>query len=181
MDAMRINERILEIADESGIARDSAMGVLLPLHHGYRPVFVPRKTHEKLMEAGIFSEDRDMIVTWHVPLFEGQTEDAFEWVRGEYMDLFRRASPSKAVYATEALRRMKRMFAENPDVRKGEVLGATEMYLSRTDPTYVMWPNYFIRKGAGVNLQEPILHWVGEYRRERDRGIAPKSARRALL
>jgi len=178
--SFRVNGRVIDLVDGLGIRRDDALGCLITLYYHVRPGYVPPSVKGALEGAGIFTDGPDGMVTWHVPLFEG-AETAFGWVRDEYCALFREVSPDRPVYAAESLRRMKKFFAEHPDIRKDEVMAATRMYLRATDPNFVRQPNYFISKGGGADRQDPLLNWVERYREEVAAGAAERVGRRVLL
>jgi len=178
---LRVSGKAIALMDSLGIRRDDALGYLIPLYYHVRPAYVPPSVKAALDGSGMYTDGGDGIVTWHVPLFEG-VETAFGWVRDEYCALFRQACPDRPTYAAESLRRMKKFFAEHPDIRKDEVLGATEMYLRSTEASYVRQPNYFITKGAGADRQDPLLGWVERYREEREKWEAAEDdGRRTLL
>ena len=64
---------------------------------------------------------------------------------------------------------MKRLFVENPDIRKDEVMGATEFYLKNTDPKFIRLSHYFIQKGIGVDKISDLTTWIDKYRKYQDR------------
>lgn len=91
-------------------------------------------------------------------------EDKWNWVSTEYIALFE--AIGKRPHKRETLSRMKNLFKNNPDIRKDEIIAATEMYLDATNPKYVRFPHYFISKGVGNNKTEDILTWIELYREQ---------------
>ena len=90
----------------------------------------------------------------------------FDWVKEEYIPLFKQKNPKKGTHAREATARMKKLFAEFPDVRKDEVLKATQNYLLATDADYIRNPHYFIIKGSGTGKIMDILTWIDRLREQ---------------
>lgn len=153
---MTINSRVLEILEESRIKKDDGICYLLSLYYGYEPSYIPDILKQKINISKIVENEQGTI-KWNIALFDGQ-ETAFEWVKTEYVELFRQAG--KATHVREALTRMKKLFAKNPEVRKEDVIEATKMYLYNTDIKYVRFPHYFIEKGSGVEKTSDLLDWI---------------------
>ena len=62
---------------------------------------------------------------------------------------------------------MKKFFAENPEVRKEDVVNATQMYFSSlTDRQYLTSSHYFIYKGVGRDKLSALAVWVERYQQE---------------
>lgn len=160
---MTLNSKILEILSEVGISKDDGVCYLISLYYGLHPSYIPEELKIKMNMTGIFKVD-DMTrqdIQWIIPLFSEQ-QTAFEWVKTEYIELFK--SVGKGTHSREAITRMKKLFASNPDIRKEDILGATRMYINSTSPTYVRLPHYFIEKGTGGDKTQDILEWVDKYR-----------------
>ena len=153
---MTINSRILEILEEVRIRKDDGICYLLSLFYGYKPDYIPELLKQKMNITKIVVEEHGSL-RWNVPLFEEQ-ETAFDWVKTEYVELFR--DSGKASHSREAITRMKKLFAKNPDIRKEDVIKATEMYLYNTESKYVRYPHYFIEKGTGAEKTNDILEWI---------------------
>lgn len=155
---MKINSRILEIFKEFNIHKDDGLTFLLTLYYDLYPNYIPMDVSSKVYASRIV-ENGNTGLQWNVPLFEEQ-QTAFDWVEKEYVALFE--SVGKATNKREATTRMKQLFAKNPDIRKEEVLGATELYLF--NEKYPRLPHYFIEKGKGVDKTQDILDWIDKYR-----------------
>jgi len=170
---MKVSEKAVEILREAGLGKADGLCPLLCLHHGIRPSYIPDEVWNKAV--GLFTgPDGD----WAVPLFEGM-DTGFQWAREEYAQIFTAARPDHAPYARETVARMRKLFAENPDFRKEEVLGAARMYVRNTDPRYVMRPHYFIQKGVGAAMTQTVIGWVEQYRKEQNKEA--KTLRNRLL
>lgn len=157
---MKINSRIVEILTEFNIRQEDGICYLISLFHGYEPTYIPEHLKVKVNMTGII-ENEQGTAKWNIPLYDG-VETAFGWVEEKYVKLF--AVINKDSNGRQALVRMKRLFAANPDIRVEEVLGATEMYIRNTERTYVRLPHYFIEKGKGVEKTQDILDWIDKYR-----------------
>lgn len=164
---MEINTDIYEVLEDFKIKREDGICYLLSLYFGFSPTYIPEDVKlkinlSKIIEIEIIKDKKDRI-KWNIPLFEGQ-EVAFEWVKTEYVELFR--PYGKASNVKDATDRMKKLFAKNPDIRKEEVLGATEMYLysEAHRPMFIRMPHYFIEKGRGGERTQDILDWIDKYR-----------------
>lgn len=155
---MEINDEILEILEEYKIRREDGIPYLLSLYFGYNPTYIPNDIKLKVNLSKIVEVDGTSF-KWNIPLFAGQ-EIAFEWVRTEYVALFK--AVGKGTHHREATDRMKRLFAKHPDIRKEEVLGATELYLY--NDKFPRLPHYFIEKGKGGERTQDILEWIDKYR-----------------
>lgn len=155
-----INEKIKEILREFSISEKEGVPYLIALYYGYEPDYFPDYLKTKINHTKIVENGRSGL-DWNVPLFDG-VNTAFGWVKDEYIALFSKIG--KGTNARESTSRMKSLFAKNPDVRKDEVIGATEMYLLATDPKFVRKPHYFIQKGVGGAKTEDILDWIDSYR-----------------
>lgn len=163
---MTINEELLEILKDNSINKSDAICYLLSLYYGYKPTYIPRELKIKINTTKIIVE-KDGNLHWNIPLFEEQ-EVGFEWVDSEYIELFKERKPSEGRYKRECIKRMKALFAKHPDIRKDEVIGATILYLSATDPTYIRKPHFFIQKGQGVSKIQDILDWIERYRETKE-------------
>lgn len=157
---MKINEKIIETLKEVGIAPKEGLTYLLALYFETSTVSIPIEVKNKVNLSGIVYSNSSGLA-WKIPLFEnGQAEDAWSWVEKDYIGLFKKIG--KGTNKREALVRMKALFKENPSIRKEDVLGATEMYLSEIK--FPRLPHYFIQKGIGVAKIQDILEWIDKYK-----------------
>lgn len=158
---MEINNEILEIFQEFKIQKDNGICYLLSLYYGYKPDYIPDNFKQKMNTTGIYTEEKGSI-KWNIPLFEGQ-QTAFDWVKTEYVTLFKEANDAKGGHVREATTLIKQVFAKNPSIRKDDILGATRLYIQNTDPRFIMLPHYFIQKGKGGEKTQTLLTWLDKY------------------
>lgn len=174
---MKINRTIVEYLSAVKVGEIYGVPYLLALYFGYDPIYVPKDLKELVASSGIYRRDGSTIV-WLVPLFEGQ-EVAFDWVETEYLKLFEPIGKNK--HKRECISRMKSLFRTHPDIRKEDVLSATRLYLSNTDPRFVRMPHYFISKGVGADKVQDILEWIDKYRQRQERILEDRDDSRRLL
>ncbi len=98
-------------------------------------------------------------------------DPAWNWVKTEYCEAFKRKNHERGGRIKEATLRMKKMFAENPHIRKEDVMGTVKMYLNATDSRFVMFPHYFLKKGVGNNATYEFLNWYDKYMQQKDSHI----------
>lgn len=155
-----INEEIKKILREFNISEKDGIPYLLSLHFGYFPEYFPDYLKSRINLTKIVDSSGNGI-TWNIPLFAGGVSK-FDWVKDRYIELFKKVG--KGTNVRESTVRMKRLFAENPEIRIDDVIGATEMYLTATDSKFVRMPHYFIQKGSGGAKTEDILDWIDRYK-----------------
>lgn len=158
---MTINPVLKTAIKESGISVDDGLTVLLAMNFGLRVPEELSHIETQLLAAKIIVVEGQE-VKWFAPMFEGM-ETAFEWVV-DWIKLFKTANPVKTSGVKETTTRMKKFFAQNPDIRKDEVIAATEMYIRNTEAKYLMLPTYFIFKGKGAETTYTLLNWIDRYR-----------------
>ena len=164
---MTINKKILETFEANNINKADGICYLLSLYYGYKPTYIPKEFKIKMNFTKIY-EEKNKSFHWNVPLFEEQDTN-FEWVRKEYIELFRQKNPDKGIYKNECIKRIKRLFAEYPEIRKQDIIQATKMYLQETDYRFIRQPHYFIEKGVGVSKTQDILEWVELYKEQKEK------------
>lgn len=160
---MTINEELYPILTEFKIVREDGIAYLLMKYFGCKPTFVPDDLITKMNMTGIYYVDNSNSLQWRMPLFNDQ-QTAFDWVKNEYVQLFVDANPEKRGNGNSSVRLMKQFFANNPDVRKEEVIEATKMYIRNTDSRFIRLSHYFISKGKGLNKIEELKDWIEKYR-----------------
>lgn len=88
-----------------------------------------------------------------------QMED-LEWVTTKYIPLFRKANPKIVVEKRECMERMAWFMKTNPGVNRDIILEATRVYISNTNPKFLMRPYYFIRKKRGGVWSCELKGWT---------------------
>lgn len=167
---MKINEDIIEMIQELNLNKDDVICYLITLYYGYNPSYIPDVLKIKLNTLKIY-EVRKNILYWNIPLFKDQIT-AFDWVKTEYCDLFKKHNPERAGNVKESIIRLQKLFAKNPDIRKDDVINATKMYLLNTDYKFIRFPHYFIEKGIGTDKTYDLLEWIEKYKliKEQEQG-----------
>lgn len=162
---MTINTEIREILRTFSIPVDDGLSYLISVYYDVRPSYTPLLIVEKINRTGIIVlEMPSKTIRWNIPLFNEQPTN-FEWVMTDWMIMFAKANKERKGGNKECVTRMKKFFAENPDIRKDEVMGATEMYFKTvTNPSFVITSHYFITKGMGADRVSALLQWVEKYR-----------------
>jgi len=153
---MEINKKIFDILKGFNIDRDEGLTCLLAFKHNITPdIDWFGKTIKQLNLTHIYEkgyENKDLI--WKVPLYQSETGEAvdkWDWVTSEYREMFKDVNKERAGSGNSCVKKMKKVFAENPEIRKEDVIEATKMYLSsfrdgQKDPQYLSSADYFIRK-----------------------------------
>lgn len=162
---MRINPQIEQILQEFGIPREDGLAYLLSVYFDVRPSYTPPLLVQRINVTNILGIDSEKQLMWHHPLFDEQeTVTKWDWIR-DWVDLFGKVNKSRKGSISTCIVRMKAFFAQNPDVRKDEVIAATEMYLRNvTNPDYLITSYYFIYKDKGKDRTSPLEEWIEKYR-----------------
>lgn len=109
----------------------------------------------------------EQIVNFIYDNLEGTLKDEklgpWDWVKTEYVAMFKAKNPDKGGHVKESVSRMKKMFAANPEIRKEDVLLTVKLYLSQTDSRFIRLPHYFLKKGQGANAIYEFDTWYEKY------------------
>lgn len=162
---MTVNPEIKTTLIAFNIAVNDGLTYLFAVYFDTKPSYVPQIIIDKITRTGIVSlDERTKTLQWNMPLFEEQITN-FEWVGTQWVPMFEKANKDRKGGVREATSRMKKFFALNPDIRKDEVMAATEMYIkSVLNVNYLITSHYFISKGAGADKTSSLLQWVENYR-----------------
>lgn len=162
---MEINPQIKSVLQQFNIPVEDGLAYLLSIYFDCRPSYTPTLLVQRMNVTNILGIDANRQVIWHIPLFEkGDSEDKWLWVI-EWNAEFKRINSKRKAPDKDVLTRMKAFFADNPDVRKEEVIEGTNLYfksLSHSD--YLITSHYFISKGVGRDRTSSLLGWVEKYR-----------------
>ena len=166
-----INSEILSTLRSYKINSEQAQMYLLGIYFNLDTESIPEITKKKVNALGIVEREyRDNSSTphrlkWRVPLFNEEKNEAFDWIES-YRELFAVRNPERKGTKAAVMARMKKFFAEHPEVRKQDVRQATEAYLRTvTDPQYLKSAHKFISEGTGFNkvsMLEQFLETVKE-------------------
>jgi hypothetical protein len=162
---MRINPQINQVLTEFGIPVNDGVAYLLSIHFDCRPSYTPPNLIQRINVTNILGISSKKELLWNVPLFADENADEkWHWViawNKSFKDLnSKRTAPDKDV-----IKRMKAFFADNPDVRKEEVIGGTKLYFSSLNSAeYLTSSHYFISKGVGRDRVSNLELWVNRYK-----------------
>lgn len=179
---MTINSEIKIILNNFGIPVDDGLSHLVSIYFGLKPSYTPIAIVEKINRTGIISNTESQTgLQWNVPLFDEQVT-GFEWVTKEYLQLFKDKNKDRAGGAKESISRMKKFFANNPAIRKDDVIEATKMYLKQVgNPNYIITSHYFIYKGVGADKTQTLLHWVEKYLESKQDSLEDRTTHNTMM
>ncbi len=161
---MKINPQIVTVLQEFNIPVADGVAYLLSIYFNCRPSYTPPLLVQRMNVTNILGIDANREVIWHIPLFEQDSQDKWQWVV-EWNAEFKRINKLRKGPDKDVITRMKAFFADNPDVRKEEVIGATDLYFkSLNSAEYLISSHYFISKGVGRDRVSALYGWVEKYR-----------------
>jgi hypothetical protein len=161
---MKINPQIVSVLQEYNIPVNDAVAYLLSIYFNCRPSYTPPLLVQRMNVTNILGIDSNREVVWHIPLFTGESQEKWDWVK-EWNEEFRKINPKRKGSDKDCITRMKAFFADNPDVRKEDVIAATKMYFrTLTSAEYIISSHYFITKGVGRDRTSALLTWVEAYK-----------------
>ena len=154
-----IRRALVDVAD-----KDEGILYLLTAYHALDVQCISQATMRQVNACNIVQRDhRSGTLQWNIPLYSNQnTDDIWSWVN-DFRDKFKAKNQDRVGTKKTCVARMKQWFRENPQYRKEDILGATDMYLRITDPRYIMKAHKFIFDGAGVMKNSTLLEWVEKY------------------
>lgn len=164
---MIFNPRISEILATFNVPEKDGLAYLLSLYYECMPTYIPLTIIQKVNISQIIRVENGNIA-WLEPLFIGEKEVStkWKWVEAEYMPLFAECNSKRKGTKSSCISRMKKFFAENPEVRKEEVLEAVRMYIRNlNNPEYLITSHYFIYKDKGSDKTSPLEEWIESYKR----------------
>lgn len=161
---MKINPQIPAVLQEFNIPVADGVAYLLSIFFNCRPSYTPPLLVQRMNVTNILGIDANREVIWHVPLFEQDSQDKWQWVL-EWNAEFKRINKLRKAPDKDVITRMKAFFADNPDVRKEEVIEGTNLYFkSLNSAEYLISSHYFISKGVGRDRTSALLGWIEKYR-----------------
>ena len=161
---MVINKEVKSLLTQNGIKVKDGIAYLLSVYFDVVPEYVPVALSQKIIKLKIFEWDvKTSTLRWNISLFSGE-ETKFDWVT-QYRDAFRKRNPERGGTLSACVARMKKFFAENPEVRVEEVNHAVGMYfLSVRDNQYLISAHKFIYSQSGAMKTSPLEEWIEKYR-----------------
>jgi hypothetical protein len=161
---MKINLQITTVLQQFNIPVADGLAYLLSIYFNCRPSYTPPLLVQRMNVTNILGIDANREVIWHVPLFEQDSQDKWQWVL-EWNAEFKRINKLRKAPDKDVITRMKAFFADNPDVRKEEVIEGTNLYFkSLSSADYLITSHYFISKGVGRDRTSALLGWIEKYR-----------------
>lgn len=163
-----INQEVIKtiVNAKLDISTVDMVGYLLCMYYNLYPSYLPLQEMQEKAEGIGLIEIKTDIVKFLIPLFKDnkdEIDENWKWVEDEYIPLFKEVGKGNPI--REVLPRMKKIFANNPDIRKDEVIEATKMYIRNTITKYIRESRYFIMKGVGVQQTSDLLTWIDNYRK----------------
>jgi hypothetical protein len=135
-----INSDILLTLREYKINRDVGLLYLLGIYFNLDTQYIDEKVKTQVNALKIVEREyKDNSTTshkivWRAPLFTEEKSEAFAWVH-DWMEGFARINPERKGTKSSVDARMKKFFAEHPEVRVQDVFAATQAYFKTvTDP-----------------------------------------------
>lgn len=162
---MVLNKELLDLLlEESELDYSGTLISLFCLYHNvdYRQ-YVPQEFIDKLVAKKIISIT-DTTVKFIKPLYSHEiTNDNWEWVVQEICIPFGKINSDRRGDVKAAVIRMKKIFAENPEIRKVDVIEAVKAYLNNLDnPKYLKKSHKFILEGAGANVESVLMEYISK-------------------
>ena len=165
---MEINQQIRDLLDSFGINQEDGVSYLLSVYFECRPSYTPTILVQKINATNILGIGASRELVWNIPLFVSsvETDGKWDWVK-LWNKSFGDINPKRKGTDKDCIIRMKKFFSENPEVRKEDVVNATQMYFSSlTDRQYLISSHYFIYKGVGRDKLSALAGWVERYQQE---------------
>ena len=161
---MNINPQIRAVLAQYAIPVEDGVAYLLSIFFNCRPSYTPTLLIQRMNVTNILGIDSNREVVWNIPLFEGESQTKWNWVK-DWNAEFGNVNKKRKAPDKDCITRMKAFFADNPDVRKEEVIGATKMYFRTLNSAeYITSSHYFISKGVGRDRTSALEGWVEKYR-----------------
>ena len=165
-----ISSEILESLREFKINSEEAQLYLLGIYFGLNTEYISEVTRKQVNALGIVERvykdnvEGSHTITWKTPLFNEEKDEPFAWITG-YMESFGRINKDRKGTKSACTSRMKKFFAEHPEIRLQDVKAATESYLSTVnDPQYLKSAHKFISEGSGFNKVSMLEQYVEKVR-----------------
>lgn len=122
------------------------------LHLVHIPEMVKKQINlTKIVERDYENEGKGKLI-WNIPLYSTEIiSDQWDWIE-EWRGFFGKLRPDAIGSKRNCETKMKKFFANNPEIRKDDIYRATDLYLNpfrsgRQNPTpYLQKADYFISK-----------------------------------
>lgn len=159
---IKINEIVVKKLETVFEKKDVNKGILYLLSERFNlNITFSEGVKTKVDSLNIYNSDK-----WNIPLFQQEeiTDLKWDWVQSEYLVLFKSFEKHNR-FKRESVNRMQKLFSNNPDIRKDEVLQATRYYIQEClnagrISKFVKEPHNFITKGRGKDATFDILTYI---------------------
>lgn len=161
-----INPALVSAVRDARLPMDDTLGMLILLHHGVKPTYIPQDFIRRVLASGIVTYDAtSKTYDWRYGLYEGGNTQ-YDWIK-EWMDLFKVVNPDRRGTKASVVKRMKDFFANYPQYNVDNVMAATRAYLQTvTNPQYCKTSHKFIKEQDGSSM---LLEQLEKTKTGRDR------------
>jgi hypothetical protein len=150
---MNINPEIKKILQQYNITEGSGTLYLLSLYHELPDGLFSEMLKKQINLSKIVERDYTTPgkLIWNTPLYTSEVvSDQWDWIQG-WRDLFGKLRNDAIGSKKGCIVKMKKFFAEHPEIRVSDINKATMLYLTpfynkRQDPKYLQQADYFISK-----------------------------------
>lgn len=149
---VEINPDLIEAIRDKRLPMDDTLGMLILLHHGVKPTYIPEDFIRRVLASGIVTYDAtSKTYDWKHGLYEGGNNQ-YDWIK-DWMDLFKAVNPDRRGTKASVVKRFKDLFANYPQYNIDNVMAATKSYLQTvTNPQYCKTSHKFIKEQDGSSM-----------------------------
>lgn len=152
-----INPEIKKVLNQYKVEEGEGLLYLLALYHDITPgrLLISELVRSQINLTKIVDRDYENPgkgkIIWNVPLYSSEViPDQWDWVQN-FREEFGKIRKDAIGDRKGTLTKMKKYFAEHPEVRKEDIQAATMAYLTpfiqgKQDPKYLQRADYFISK-----------------------------------
>lgn len=196
MKTQGFNPAVFEKLEEFGISTEKEVGAallyLLSIFYELKcevlPAEVVRTVNLTKIATRDYTDPEHPVTHWNLPLFTvtEELETNWEWI-ADYRALFSEVRTSAKGDLGTVLKKMKAFFAENPHVRREDVMAAAKAYIDEfkrggSDTKYFQQADHFIKKNASKfgEAQSRLQNYLETIFEERKRNTENNSGNRFM-
>ncbi len=145
-----INEKLPRKLRSNKLDVDSYMCACIGIHFGYKPDVQYKKG---LVDAGIVEVVKKRgktSINLLVPVFN-DTEIEWHWVTNEFDALFKNVRSDCGGYGSQCIKKMKKVFTEDPSIRKDDVIAATVAYIASVNNVNMLMRSHNFINKSGIS------------------------------
>lgn len=156
---MNINPEIKKVLKQYNIGEGDGILCLLSLYHDINETIIPPLVSKQISLSKIVERDIDHPgkIIWNIPLYENEVipqDKEWDWIEA-YRNEFGKLRADAIGNQRNCYEKMKKFFANHPEVRVEDIKQAVQMYLlpfqrGRSDLTVLQRADYFISKVVKV-------------------------------